>query len=341
MYQVVGENNKVNYGSIDEPIDWNVDQFKLYDFFNKEIKGLKKKWAYHQFNYIGFLNKNFFIGLATVNLGYADNVFAFFYDMKEGIKYNFNTIKPKKLSKLIFPKNPDEYITEFKTGKHELVIMKSHNKGTLEIHGNFDSKLIINAIFPFSLKDKPLRVLNPSEPTRFTFTEKFSPLIPSEIDICLNGKSLSVTNANTTGIFDWSGGFLRRETNWYWSSLGGESTDGRKVGANFAALVNESFFPENAYWIDGERTRVSRLIYNFNINDPYQTWEIYDEDKEFVNLTFTANGEQGRKINLMPISKIFFRQFLGEYNGWLKDSKGNKVVLESFSGFAEYHRSIW
>jgi hypothetical protein len=37
MYKLIGENNKVNYGCIDEPIEWNYAEFKLLDFFNKEV----------------------------------------------------------------------------------------------------------------------------------------------------------------------------------------------------------------------------------------------------------------------------------------------------------------
>ncbi|EMP08308.1 hypothetical protein LEP1GSC124_3769 [Leptospira interrogans serovar Pyrogenes str. 200701872] len=44
----------------------------------------------------------------------------------------------------------------------------------------------------FALKShSPLRVLNPSEPTHWTFTEKCSPLIPSSLEISYQDKSLS------------------------------------------------------------------------------------------------------------------------------------------------------
>ena len=63
MYKVIVENNRVNYGCIDEPIEWNYDEFKLLDFFNKEIKGFKKKFAYHQFNYVGITAGKYIVGL--------------------------------------------------------------------------------------------------------------------------------------------------------------------------------------------------------------------------------------------------------------------------------------
>jgi len=68
MYKLIGNNNKVNYGCIDEPIEWNYEEFKLLDFFNKEVKGFKKNFAYHQFNYIGITAGEYIVGFATVDL---------------------------------------------------------------------------------------------------------------------------------------------------------------------------------------------------------------------------------------------------------------------------------
>lgn len=69
---------------------------------------------------------------------------------------------------------------------------------------------------------------------------------------------------------------MRRDSNWYWAAFAGVTgAKGRKpvkLGLNLAALVNESCYAENAFWIDGTRTRVSRAIYDFNPSDPYEPW---------------------------------------------------------------------
>lgn len=107
----------------------------------------------------------------------------------------------------------------------------------------------------FALKShSPLRVLNPSEPTHWTFTEKCSPLIPSSLEISYQDKSLSFDRKKTTILYDWSGGYLRRETNWYWAAFGGILSNRTSIGANFAALVNETFFPKTHFGsIESER----------------------------------------------------------------------------------------
>ncbi len=341
MIKIIGDENKVHYGVLDDAIEWNYEDFKLYSPFGKELKGLRKKWRYHQFNYIGFLSDDFFIGLAAVDLGYGKNFFAFHYDIHTKQKYYFEKRFLIKKNKLTFDRNPEEGMIEYKDRNSELLILKSHQKEELEIHCNFESKLIINAVFPYSLKDSPLRVLNPVTPTAWMFTEKYASLQPSEIDICLNGKMLPVSKRKVSCIYDWSGGYPKRETDWFWSCFGGYNESGIPIGVNFATLVNESFYPENAVWIDKKRKRVSRIIFDFDANDPFKPWSIYDEGKEEVDLTFVPCGEHQEQFSAKPLTAIFFRQLIGHYSGNLTDSSGKKVDIGKIAGFAEIHNSVW
>ncbi|MBN2652946.1 MAG: DUF2804 family protein, partial [Spirochaetales bacterium] len=222
MYKIIGENNKVNYGCIDEPIEWNYKDFKLLNFFNKEVKGLKKKFAYHKFNYIGVSSDKYTFGFAAVDLGYVYNVFAFLYEEGKGMLFSYDKKGAFRKNKFSFPDNPDEYLIDFKTKKDELILMKSHKNKKFEIKGNFGKKFIFEADFNFSIEEHhPLRVLNPSIPTRWTYTEKCSPLRPNNIAVYFDGEQLDMPAYKTVAIYDWSGGYLRRETNWYWASMGG------------------------------------------------------------------------------------------------------------------------
>ncbi len=345
MYKIVGEGNRVNYGSIDELVEWNYEDFKLYNFFDKEIKGLKKKFAYHKFNYIGILSKDYLIGFATVDLGYGYNVFSFLYgyDEAEKMMFSFDKKGAFKSKVLEFPDDPDNYKISFRDKKNSLTIFKSHNDGVLNFSGDFGGKLKFEAFMDYSIdKNHPLRVLNPSQPTRWTFTEKFSPLIPNSISVSFNGKDLGFTSKNTHIIYDWSGGYLRRETNWYWASMGGALSDKKKIGANFAALVNETYFSENAFWINKKRTRVARLIFDFDRSNPYEPWHIYSEYK-LVDLVFSPIGERQDKVNLGVLGKSHFRQFFGSFSGWFSPDgkKASRVVVKELKGFCEMHRAIW
>lgn len=341
MYTIIGEQNKVRYGCIDESVNFNYQDYTLTDFFGKEIRGLRKRFAVHTFNYLGIITDEYLVGIAAVNLGYMQNVFAYVYDYTKGKVFETNIMAPP-WGPLSFPVNPDEYEIHYEKGSSLLSIKKSHTQKTLVLDAHFSGRLSISGIFSYSLETHaPLRVLNPSEPSRWTFTEKCAPLIPSTLNITLDGVALPVNLERSTMLYDWSGGYLRRETNWYWAAFSGVSKDGSKtrLGLNLAALVNESFYSENAFWINNKRTRVSRAIYDFNPSDPYVPWHIFDEEGK-IDIHFTPIGERAEKINACII-KTWFRQFVGEFAGTLKPDTGASVSFEGIHGFTELHRALW
>ena len=185
----------------------------------------------------------------------------------------------------------------------------------------------------FSIEShQPLRVLNPSVPTRFTYTEKCSPLTTTDFELSLDGKLLEYETDKVVAIYDWSGGYLRRETNWYWTTFGAVLSDNTSIGANFAAFTNETYFSENAFWIDHKRTRVNRVLYDFNEQAPYEPWHIYDEART-MDLIFTPQGERNDKMNGGPLVKMIFRQFVGTFDGFFKPENTGKIAFKGIKGF--------
>jgi hypothetical protein len=340
MYKLIGEENRVNYGCIDEPIEWNYEKFKLLDFFNKEIKGFKKKFAYHQFNYIGITAGDYMVGFAIVDLGYLYNVFAFIYKNGRGIIFESDDKCLGISKKMDFPRNPDNYLATFRSGKTRVLVEKSHEKGVLNIDCSFN-RLKFKGSFDFSIKSHhPLRVLNPNVPTRFTYTEKCSPLIPNSFELFLDGSPLEYDIDKVVAIYDWSGGYLARETNWYWTAFGAVLPDKTRIGANFAAFTNETYFPENAFWVDHKRNRVTRVIYDFNEQKPYEPWHIYDELRT-LDLIFTPQDERKDRMNAGPLVKMIFRQFIGQFEGSFRPDAGETLSFTGVNGFCEIHRALW
>ncbi len=341
MYKIIGERNKVNYGCIDERIDFNYADFVLRGFFGKKIGPLRKKCAFHAFNYIGILTDDFLIGIAAIDLGYMKNVFAYVYNYKDGIIFEYDK-KATDRGPLSFPVNPDEYKIEWHKGKTFLSIEKSHERGMLTLEADFEGGLQIRAVLPYSLgTHHPLRVLNPSEPTRWTFTEKCAPLFCEELSIVLNGRPLAFRKETAAALYDWSAGFMRRDTNWFWAAFAGVLDDGRKtaIGLNLAALINESFFPENAFWIDSVRTRTAQCIWDYNPANPYEAWHIWNESGT-VDITFSPQGERSAKIRT-GIVNTNFTQFMGTFAGTLVPGSGEAVSFAGVRGFAELHRARW
>ena len=341
MQKIIGEGNKVNYGVFDEKIDFNYRDYRLWNFFGKEIKGLRKKIAMHAFNYVGINAGEVFVGLACVRLGYGHMVFAYVYDYDKGMVFDYNKLGPGR-GGLDFPGNPDEYVIKYEKGKNLALIRKSHDKQNLYVEADLGGRLEIKISAPYGLEDySPLRVLNPSEPYRWTFTEKCSPIKPEAIRIILDGKDLEIDPENAAILYDWSGGYLRRETNWYWAAFASPlpQDESIQIGANFAALTNEAFFSENAFWIGKERTRISRCIFDFDMSDLYKPWHIWDEDGQ-VDLHFTPKADRGEKVNALLI-KSNFNQFFGFFSGKLAPKGKEAVEFEKIHGLTEFHRALW
>lgn len=338
--KLMDERGQVTYGCFDVPVQLNARAFRLRNFFGREVGSLRKRFALGGFTFVGFACDEVMVGLATVKLGYASHVFGYLYDFKSGRLFEHSARSLP--SSLTFPLEPDTHVIHFaKSGCH-LRIDKSHASGQLNIDAEFGGRLRVQARMAYGFAQKPLRVVNPScgDPFRFTFTEKCSPLQAESLSIQFDGEERAPDPSKAMAMYDWSAGTFNRHTNWLWSACAGRLADGRPVGLNFAALVNESFYPENAYWIDRERTRVPRIIFDYDQADPYaREWRIFSEDGQ-VDLRFRPVAERSEQSHL-PFVKVNFRQFMGTYSGTLRDALGNPVALESLPGLAELHLSVW
>lgn len=338
--KLVDERGQVTYGCFDGPVHLNAQAFRLRNFFGREVGRLRKRLGLGGFSFVGVATDEVMVGLAAVKLGYASQVFGYLYDFKSARLFEHST---KALpSRLTFPLEPDAHVIRFDKPGCRLRIDKSRAREHLEIDAEFGGRLRLQARLAYGFEQKPLRVLNPScgDPFRFTFTEKCAPLQAESLSIRFDGEERAPDPTKALAIYDWSAGYFNRHTNWLWSACAGRLPDGRPVGFNFAALVNESFFPENAYWIDGTRARVPRIIFDYDQADPYaREWRIFSEDGQ-VDLRFRPVAERSEQSRL-PFVKVNFRQFMGTYSGTLRDARGNPVALEAVPGLAELHLSVW
>ena len=135
-------------------------------------------------------------------------------------------------------------------------------------------------------------------------------------------------------------GYMRRETNWRWSSLSGKSSDGRPVGLNLAAGVNETGFTENAFWLDNEFNKIGPVHFSYNKLNPHEdSWYITTEDNS-VDLRFHPLEVVREKLNFIFLSNNSFH-IIGKYEGTLTSLSGEKVKIDNQLGFAESHFAKW
>ena len=215
MQQLIGENGRVQYGCLDGPVLFNHEAFPLRSFFGRRLGKLRRRLALGAFSYLGILGDGFLVGLAAVRLGYAANVFGFHFDFRTGRLWE-HAVKDLPW-RLAFP------MDHYEGRGCRLDLAKSHARELLEVEAGFGRRLEVKGRFPYGFGKLPLRVVNPScgDPDRFTFTEKCAPLLPEELSVRFDGVELARAPGSVTALYDWSGGYFNRHSNWLWSALAG------------------------------------------------------------------------------------------------------------------------
>lgn len=340
MYKIIGSNNKVNYGAIDEAVDFNLKDFTLTNFFDrKKNTSLSRRLAFKTFNYHGLYCGPWTFGMASIKLGYLSQFFCYLYNDEKGMIFQKQFVQSD--GAMEFTPDPDNYSITLKRRGAEVQVLRDINKGSCSVLCKIGSKLLLKAEIPFSIDEqKPIRVLNPNDPNRWTFTEKRVPLFPSEVSLVFDGQELVAEGDRPFFTYDWSGGFLSRNTNWYWANFGGFSDSGESVGLNAAAMVNETFYSENALWIGDERTRLNQCIFDLDRRKPMDTWKIFDESGR-VDITFKPIAVVAGRRDNFRLMKNYFRQIVGLYSGTLRTDSGKTESFSNLRGFGELHRSHW
>lgn len=336
---VVDDHGRAVHGCYDGPVALRAEAFRLRDLFGREVGTFRKRMALGGFTYLGLVTDDVLVGLAAVRLGYLAQVFGYLYDFRTGRLREFG--RQMRPGRLAFPLEPDAHLIRFEGRGDRLLIHKDHRTGMLRAEARLGS-LEVAAEVAFGFDRRPLRVVNPScgDPYRFTFTEKCSPLGLEAVSARLDGVERLPEATRVHALYDWSAGYFARHTNWLWAAFAGRLADGRPVGANLAALVNESFYPENAVWVGGARTRLPRVIFDWDPVDPVgRPWRMFTEDGR-LDLRFDPGGERADQRRL-PFVKVHFRQLFGTFSGILPDGDGPPMVLDPVHGLAELHLSVW
>ena len=162
--------------------------------------------------------------------------------------------------------------------------------------------------------------------TRFVWTRKR--VAPVEADVQLPGGKR--VRATMRGVEDESAGYHPRKTVWSWSAGVGKTTDGRAVGWNLVAGVNDpATGSERAIWVEGEGgTREPAPV-------------VFDEDLGGISfdggarLEFTGEAERTSNENKGYV-RYSYRQPFGTFAGSL-----DGLDLASGIGVMEFHDATW
>lgn len=215
-------------------------------------------------------------------------------------------------------------------------------------------------------QSQPLAVCTPTGRRGWTFTQK-EPLTKIVGHLAIkanstfnNGQQVQKISFNddTIANLDWTLGYMRHETNWFWTCINSYLPDGRHFTLNLSMGVNETGASENACWLDGQICYLPPVMFIHDaLNLPPnqqdtvanrldatpQPWHIYHQNLGWSNvdidLTFTPVTVYKKTDNFGIVASIF-EQWLGFYNGEIR-IKQEVIKLDNVMGLAEDHYAKW
>lgn len=328
MKKLVDPDGSVRFGIYDEPVEFvNYADYDMETPMGLPIPRPLRKLKANQFLFIGIVGPECMAGLAVANLKLAANGFFYIYDRQS------RTVTETKTNALStaanIPLYPDRVQGTFTSSKLNL----SFDNGRISAQGegiSLEAKLDLEHI-------DPLRICTRAGYRDWVYVQKTNP-VPLSGTISYGGKTIDLSSPEYYASIDWTTGYMRRKTCWNWTSIS-STPDGRNFGINLSCGVNETSFTENAFWLDGKRTKVDTVNFEFDRKDLYKPWHVTSYDGK-VDLIFHPEAQRDEKIHTGIIASKF-TQLMGTYDGILKADDGTILELKDAPGFSEDHYAKW
>ncbi|GIU30937.1 DUF2804 domain-containing protein [Shewanella schlegeliana] len=324
------------YGHFDGPVEQlAIDKFAYFNEMDKPASSWSKHFDYKQFQFVSIVTPHFVIGMAIADIRYLGNAFCYLYDIHRNRLIETRWLRPLGMGYQM-SSSPMQGVTKIKGAKGRLEFAIEQGIWRIKIAAlGIEADLTLH---PTALS-LPMAMCNPTGYSGWTYTQKHNGL---------NVKGSLVINhepqplQRVTAGYDFSAGYMRRETSWRWASINSLTEQG-SIGLNLAAGVNETGCHENAFWHDGERHLLGPVHFEFirqrDRNEPVGHWRVYSDNGQ-VELIFTAQNCRQEKLNLWLL-KSNFRQYLGFFDGYIIDNFGDKHLLQAVQGLTEDHFARW
>ena len=310
----------------------NIDDFAYYNVMDKPVGKVKKHFHYKQFQFVSIVTPHYVIGAAIADIRYVGSSFCYLYDIHQNKLIEKNWLRPCNFGYSMAP-SPNNSVSYIGNGSNKVQFEIINGQWHIQINTkNITADLRLETP-SLSL---PMAMCSPTAYNGWTYTQKHNGLKPIG-ELVVNEEQQPLKNALAS--YDFSAGYMRRETSWRWASFNAEIEQGT-IGLNIATGVNETGNSENVFWINGERHLLGAAHFNFSRhNGSKDGWHIVSDNGQ-VDLHFTPRNVRSEKLNLILL-KSNFRQFIGDYNGVIHDNSGNKYKLSNVLGLAEDHYAKW
>ncbi len=336
--KLIKSNGQPQFGLFNHPIkEINYRDFDYHTVMDKRANAVAKHFHFNQFQFVGALSDSFILGCALVDLKYVSNAFVYLYDRHSQTLEEISLIQPLAVGTKL-SNQPDNGVSSFKKGSNHFFLEASPNPRQRHLKVTTKKRVTIDLVFREPEDFTPLSICTKTGYNGWSYTQK-APTLLVDGSIDWKGKQYQVSQQSCVGNYDWSCGFMRRETSWNWGSLSGFTNEGARVGFNLATGVNETSFTENGFWIDSTLHKVNQVHFEYDRKNRQAPWKIYSDDGK-INVHFEADGERSERLNLVVLASNF-TQLFGRYYGELKTEDGQIIHLDGQPGFAEDHYAKW
>ena len=338
--KLIDEDGQPSFGFFpDGIININHMDYDLRNAMDSKLGHLSKQFKFNQFQFVGICSPELIVGIAIVDLKFASNCFVYVYEPNTNSFEEFSFIQPFAI-KTHIGLQPNNSEASFQKGVNKVSISATAIPRLRTVSVSLKSGFKVEAGIEESTNFNPLAVCTRAGYTGWVYTQK------STARVCKGSvswgeagdKKYDLESIGALASVDWGAGYMRRETSWNWGSLSCKLPDGRRLGFNLAAGVNETGFTENGLWLDGQLHKVDMIDFQFNRYDTNQAWILHSNDG-IINLRFEPAGQRKEKMNLLFVASNFTQHF-GRFYGEVKVS-GELINLEGAWGFAEDHYAKW
>lgn len=276
-------------------------------------------------------NDRFFIFVAIMNLKKAAFATVDIYDKKNKKQYRYE----KKLSpwNLKFPSNLIDSKVSYKSNSFNIHVNNKliHNKIRVSFHITSNKTLPkISGIFT-ALADstEPIVACIPFTQSRGMYAHKG--IYPMEGILCLGSEEIQFSKKSSFFIIDDQKGYYPYIMKWDWCTASGYNEKKQLIGFNLTRnqSIDQDNYNENCLWINGKLHLLPSVTFTKHKN----LWIIKDK-QDTVNLAFSIKLNNNINTNAL-ILESHYKGPYGTFNGYIKDSSGNKVQITNIFGMGE------
>lgn len=199
------------FGLISTPVsEVNYLDFDYRTPMDKVLPAWRKRVGFNQFQFIGLMDDRTIAGIAIVDLKLVSNLFVYVYDIESQSLYEKSIIHPGGLLTRLAT-TPDKGKSTFSGPGYSAIFEVDEARRVRHVALNIGKHIEIDASLHDVSDFEPLRVCSQAGYGRWVFTQKGAGLAASG-KIKWNGFERQLDSAKASGSYDWSCGFMRRET---------------------------------------------------------------------------------------------------------------------------------